>query len=208
MPDGLSDSDKSYISWKGELVRKGIHLCSLLIPTAYFIFNPLLIVICLSVACAISALFDLLRFFGHDTIKKYLSLIFGFIMRPREKKSFSGSTTILFAALLVYLLYDLPIAAASMVIVVVGDTAAAVVGRLVGKIRLINSKSLEGTLAFIMFSLLGMLVIPDLEFQLSLIGVLAGALFEILPIPIDDNISVPIIAGGIMQVLFTYQMLV
>jgi dolichol kinase len=208
MPDGISDSDKSYISWKGELVRKGIHLCSLLIPTAYFIFNPTAIVAGLSIAVAFSAIFDLLRFFGHNAVKKYLGLIFGFIMRPREKKSFSGSTTILFAALLVYLFYDLPIAAAAMVIVVVGDTAAAFVGRLVGKIRLINSKSLEGTLAFIMFALVGMLLIPDLDFEISVVGVLVGALFELLPIPIDDNVSVPIMAGGAMQILFTYHLFI
>lgn len=200
-PDDIKSADKSYITFKGEIFRKGIHLTSLVIPISFYIFNSAFIIAALFAAFLISIIFDLLRLFGHFTIRQYLGQAFGFMIRPREQKSFSGATTILFAALLVYLFYDLPVAAAAMIIVVLGDTAAAIIGRLIGKIRLNNNKSLEGTLAFVVFSLLGVYLIPGLEFQIGIIGALAGALFEVLPIPIDDNISVPLIAGGLMQIL-------
>lgn len=205
-PDGISKKDKSYLSFQGELFRKTIHLCALSIPIIYFLFNPNIVISLLFAAFVISSGFDLVRLYGNYAIRKYLGVAVGFMIRPRERKSFSGSTTIVFAGLLVYLFYDLPVAAAAMVIIIVGDPAAAVIGRIVGKIRFSNKKSLEGTLAFIMFSLLGMLLIPGLDFQLGLIGVLVGALIEILPIPVDDNISVPILAGGAMQFMLAYQM--
>ncbi len=205
-PEGISRKDKSYLSFRGELFRKGIHLCSLLIPAFYFLFNSTIVISILLGGFILLSGLDLVRLYGNYAVRKYLGIAIGFMLRPREQKSFSGATTIVFAGLLVYLFYDLPIAAASMVIIIIGDPAAAVIGRIVGKIRFNNKKSLEGTLAFIMFSLLGVLIIPGLDFQLGLAGVLVGALFEILPVPIDDNISVPIIAGGVMQVMLTYQM--
>ncbi len=204
-PEGISKRDKSYLSFRGELIRKAIHLCSLIIPISYFIFNPAVIITALFAAFLFSSAIDLIRLYGNYAVRKFMGVAIGFMIRPREKKSFSGATTIVFAGLLVYLFYDLPIAAAAMVIIIVGDTAAAIIGRIVGKIRFDNKKSLEGTLAFIMFSLLGMLLIPGLDFQLGLVGVLLGALFEILPIPVDDNISVPIISGGAMQMMLAYQ---
>ena len=205
-PEGISQKDKSYLSFRGEVLRKGIHLSSLAIPIGYYIFNPTLIISALFTIFAVSAIFDLIRLYGNYSIKKFLGVAVGFMIRPRERKSFSGATTIVFAGLLAYLFYDLPIAAAAMVIIIVGDSAAAIIGRIVGKIRFMNKKSLEGTLAFIMFGILGMLLIPGLDFQLGLVGVLVGALFEILPVPVDDNISVPIIAGGVMQMMVAYQM--
>ena len=208
MAEDKAGTNQAYISWRGELARKGIHLCSLLIPLSYYIFNSKFIIIALFTAFFFSGLIDLLRFFGNDTVKKYLKVTVGFMLRPREHKSFSGATTILFAALLVYLFYDLSIAAAAMVIIVVGDTAAAIVGRSIGKIKLINSKSLEGSLAFILFALIALTPIRGLNFPLGLIGVVVGSIIEILPIPIDDNITVPIIAGAVMQLLLTYPMYV
>ena len=200
MPDENAVSDESYISWKAELLRKGIHLLSLLIPISYFVFNHVVVLAGLSVALAISGLFDILRFFGHERVRRFLGTRFGFLLRPREKKSFSGATTILLAGLLVYLLYDINIAAAAMVIVVIGDSAAALAGRLFGKLKFYN-KSFEGTLGFIIATSLFVFLIPGLPIQIAFAGVLVGALAEIVPIPIDDNVMVPLMAGGFMQFL-------
>jgi dolichol kinase len=206
MAERPSVIDKSYISWKGELCRKGIHLASLSIPAGFFIFNPGVVKACLIVAATISLIFDLARIFGDGFTKKFLDSVFGFIIRPREEKRLSGSTTILAAALAVYFIYDLKIAAASMTIIVIGDTAAAIIGRRFGRIKFKN-KSLEGTLAFVVFSSLGVYLIPDLAFQIGFIGAIIGAFIEALPVPIDDNITVPLIAGGAMQLLVHFKIM-
>jgi len=203
-PSGL---DKSYISWKAELFRKGIHLTSLSIPVGFYILNPVVVKICLIAATIISVIFDLTRIFGNSFFKRYLDLIFGFIIRPREEKRLSGSTTILMAALIVYLIYDINIAAASMIIVVIGDTAAAIIGRRFGRTKFKN-KSLEGSLAFIVFSSLGLYPVPNLGFQIGILGAITGAVIEALPISIDDNITVPLIAGGVMQLFVHFNILI
>jgi dolichol kinase len=192
--------DESTISWKGEFCRKGIHLVSLVIPISFLFINFYVVLFCLILAFSISALFDLLRFFGNDTVKKFLGINFGFLLRPREKKSFSGATTILLAGTLVYLLFDVKVAAAAMVIIVVGDTFAALVGRYFGKYRFLG-KSLEGLIAFILSATIAVHFIPGLPSDVAFIGVIIGAIVEFLPLLIDDNIIVPLVAGGVMHIL-------
>ena len=192
--------DESFLSWKGEICRKGIHLLSLSMPIGYFLLNSQTVLICLGLALFISFVFDMLRVLGNHKVKSFFGDNFGFLLRPREKKSLSGSTTILLAGLLVYIFFDLSVAAAAMVIIVIGDTAAAFFGRLLGRIKF-RSKSLEGTLAFIITSAIIVTLVPGLSYLIAFAGVLVGALVEILPIPIDDNITVPLAAGGFMQLL-------
>ncbi len=192
--------DQSLLSWKGELCRKGIHLLSLFMPLCYFLLEPKEMYIGLCLMLALFGVYDLLRFFGHKSIKNFLDRYFGFLIRPRENKGFSGATTIVLAGLLVYLLFDLKVAAASMIIIVIGDTSAAVIGRRFGRIKF-RSKSLEGTLAFIAASALVVILAPDLPYGVAFAGVLIGALVELLPLYIDDNITVPLASGALMQML-------
>jgi dolichol kinase len=207
MVDDQTAIDKSYISWKGELFRKGIHLTSLSIPVCFFLLSDSVVRICLVIAILLSLIFDLLRIFGNDQVKAFLSDLFGPILRPKEERRLSGSTTILLAALLVHLFYDLNIAAASMVIIVIGDTAAAIIGRRFGRFHF-RGKTLEGSLAFCLFAGLAVLIIPDLAIKVAIAGVVFGAIIEALPIPIDDNITVPLAAGALMQLLINHNVII
>jgi dolichol kinase len=192
------------LSWKGELYRKGIHLSSLLIPAGFLIFNTRAVLTGLMGGLVFFALFDILRFFGNDSVKRFMGMNFGFLLRPREKKSFSGATTIILAGLLVYSFYDVKVAAASMVIIVIGDIFAALIGRRFGRIR-VFSKTIEGTLAFIISTAVMVQFIPGLSSRIAFIGCLVGAIIELLPLPIDDNITVPMVAGGFMQLVLANQ---
>jgi dolichol kinase len=198
--------NEATLSWKGELCRKGIHLISLVIPAAFLIFNTRVVLTGLLGGLLFFATFDILRFFGTASVKRFMGMNFGFLLRPREKKSFSGATTLLLSGLLVYTFYDLRIAAASMVIIVVGDSFAALVGRAIGRIK-IYSKSLEGCLAFMASTAIAVQFIPGLISRISFVGVVVGAIIELLPLPIDDNITVPMIAGGLMQFFMNQLML-
>lgn len=207
MPNPDASIAEATLSWKGELYRKAIHLTSLVIPAGFLILDPRAVLIGLIGSLVFFALFDILRFFGNDDIKRFMGMNFGFLLRPREKKSFSGATTILLAGLLVYTFYDVKVAAASMVIIVIGDIFAAIVGRTIGKIR-IFSKTLEGSTAFIISTAIAVQFIPGISSRVAFIGCLVGAIIELLPLPIDDNITVPVVAGGFMQmVLVNQQML-
>ena len=197
-------TDSSFISWKGELCRKAVHLFSLIMPIGFYVFNSQVIYAGIGTAFIASALFDIQRMFGWQKIRQLIIRYFGFMFRPREKKAFSGSTAILLAALIVYRFFDLRVAAASMIIIIIGDPAAALIGRRFGTIRFRN-KSLQGTLAFIVFAAIFVWFIPGLEFKVAFSGVLLGALVEFLPLYIDDNLLVPVLSGMLMQLMINHQ---
>jgi len=193
-----NSSKDSFISWKGELYRKSIHMLSLIMPVSFYIFNRTYIIAGFIILLAFFSVFDLLRMYGNAGTKLFLQKYCGFIIRPRESKSFSGATTIVLAGFLVYLFFEVNIAAAAMVIVVIGDTFAAIIGRAIGRIKY-KGKSLEGSLAFIITSALAVLAVPDLSFQVAFAGVVAGAIVEFFTIPIDDNLTIPLTAGVVMR---------
>ena len=81
-----------------------------------------------------------------------------------------------------------------------GDTAAALVGMQIGRIR-IWEKTLEGTLAGLAVCLLVGWFFKDVSWGVSVGGAVTAMLVELLPIEIDDNIRVPVAAGLIMVIL-------
>jgi dolichol kinase len=102
-------------------------------------------------------------------------------------------------------LFAEPVAAAALVMVMVGDGAAAVVGRRYGRHRYpfgAAAKSLEGSAALFLTALaatlplvlLGPPYAPLAPLQLGL-GALAATVVEALPVPVNDNVRVPLAAG-------------
>ena len=88
---------------------------------------------------------------------------------------------------------------ASILVLSLGDGAAALVGRRLGKhpIPFNPLKSIEGTVACFTLAFLGAsLVIDPL---LALGSALVGALVEALPIPPDDNLNIPVAVSLFLQ---------
>ena len=80
---------------------------------------------------------------------------------------------------------------------------ASLVGRKFGKIKFYD-KTIEGSLAGLISCLLsGYLVQLSLPFVVVFSGAFAAMFIELLPISIDDNISVPLFAGTIMVIAST-----
>jgi dolichol kinase len=86
---------------------------------------------------------------------------------------------------------------------VFGDAAATLVGVKWGRIKL-GQRSLEGSIAFFLICLivgLGLLRVLMLNLNIVLIGALAAALIELLPLPFDDNLTVPIFSALVMSLI-------
>ncbi len=93
-----------------------------------------------------------------------------------------------------------PIAATALAYLAVGDAAAALVGRRFGRRRL-GAKSLEGSLACFACCLgLGALALPQHPAAI-LGGAVAATLAEALPLPVDDNLSVPLVGAAVLALL-------
>ncbi len=192
-------------TYRIELIRKAIHLSSLVIPVFYF-FTPrgvaLTVLIPLMVAFMIV---DVSRYY-YKPVEAWFYRTFGWLLRRHEsdrtRKRLNGATYVLVAATLAVLLFPKFIAVTSFLILIISDLVAALVGRRFGKHPFFH-KSIEGSIAFFISAFLIIAVLPKIEYDPGeyLIGTLAaaaGALVEALPIDVDDNLSIPLTVGGVM----------
>ena len=139
---------------------------------------------------------------------------FGRMMRPAEEQGrITGATYLACASLVALLLYPPSVAALALLFHAWGDPAAAMVGSRFGRLRLPplggrsrQRKSLEGSLAFLGVSLVVSAVLwasGELHvFWPAALGALVAAVVELLPLPVDDNVAVPLVSGGLMAVLW------
>lgn len=186
------------ISISAELVRKGIHLCALTIPVGYSLMPFLPAILAVSAAAGISILLDIARFRGWR-LWKIVAVILTPIIRDHEfKGSFIGASYILTTSAVTIALFPKTIAVAAIVFIIIGDTAAAIIGRLLGRHRLIGKKTIEGSLACLVSLILVSFLIPGLPLVAGLAGALAATLAEAFSGKIDDNLTVPIISGLVM----------
>jgi glycerol-3-phosphate acyltransferase PlsY len=187
------------VSLLPEIQRKAIHLSFILIPLVYLydLLPKRFIVQGLLVATLVSIVIELARL--HDArVRAYFRMFFGNLIRKHEHRQLLGSTYLLIASVLTIELFAKPYAVAALGALILGDTAAALVGRTLGRARLFG-KSLEGSLACFVVSFLFAWGVVGLDVKTAAIGMLAATLFEFLPIPLDDNFRIPLSAGYVMK---------
>ncbi|WP_245846128.1 diacylglycerol/polyprenol kinase family protein [Longibacter salinarum] len=186
-----------------EVKRKALHLLALIVPfgmdalgreTALWVLIPL-------TAIAVGA--DILRAYS-SRVNRLIRTIFGPLMRTEELPDvgtgvvINGATSVLVAATLLTLIFPLWIAVPMFVMTMIADAAAALVGRAVGQYRWPGRRhTVEGTLAFITTGLIVTSFFP-LAFPLQIAGVVTASIAEAIPLPINDNIAVPLIASGVV----------
>ncbi len=106
-----------------------------------------------------------------------------------------------FGILLTLLLFPPPASYAAIAVFTLGDSAASLVGRRISRkpMPFNRAKTPEGTLAGFSFALLAatIFVAP----HVALIGALVGMIIEFLPLPINDNILMPLVTGLVFTIL-------
>lgn len=195
----LIDARSKDIGLGRELGRKAIHLGALVMPIGLWFVPIAYARLILFGFFLLLAAIDVTRW--TDTrFSRWLSRNLHLVLRPHESQRFTGGTYILAAGTLCSILFPKPVAVAALICIIVGDTAAVFVGRAFGKIKL-GGKTLEGSLAFFLSSLLGILWIPGLPLFALVCGAAAAAFVEALPLPVDDNLTSPLAAGLVMSAL-------
>ena len=194
-PDSRQD-----ISIKGEILRKLTHTGAISIPIIYYFTSQRLILTLLAGGFAISLLIDLLRFFGHDRSKDLIYRYFGLIIRPHEKANLTGATYILASSILTILIFDKSIAILAIAFIGVGDTVAAIVGRIWGRNRYRN-KTLEGSASFFVACCIVALLVSGIPWWVKISGAFIATIVEAFTIYVDDNLTVPLISGALMQLI-------
>jgi dolichol kinase len=192
--------DNGSIDYKSEVLRKGIHLCSLSIPIIYYYITRELALTILIPLTLFSLVTDLSRHYFPAFSKLFYS-IFGFMLREHEvdkkKKNLNGATYVLFSAVLVVLLFPKVFAITGFAVLIIGDTSAALFGRKFGRHRFL-SKSLEGSMAFLVTSCVIIFFTPKItgsltEYLIGFIAVFVGMIVENVSYGwADDNLTIPV----------------
>jgi dolichol kinase len=182
---------------KVEITRKIVHLATLVVPVGYLLTSEETVLIFLVPFFLCFLTVDLLRHFHSGLASLFRKYFFGRVLREEEKPTFMGSTYFLFSTILTLLLFPKSIAIASLLILILADSSAALVGKGIGRVP-IWGKTLEGSMAFLFTSLLIVLIYPGLNRFSGSLAALGATVIEILPIKVNDNLTIPLVAGAIM----------
>jgi dolichol kinase len=127
---------------------------------------------------------------------------FGSFVRAKEEHRLTGTPPYILGIGLSLYFYSPNIATAAICFLAFGDVSATAIGERFGKTK-IRDKSLEGTLAFIVAAAAAGLVLSMTGTPVSAwvmaIGVLTAAGVELLTLPVNDNLLIPIVSGGVME---------
>lgn len=195
------------IPMSSELVRKMIHLSSVLISILYAYSDQATVLWVLVPMTVISIFFDYGRHYS-KILNKFVNVVFGSILREHEKDSsrklLSGATYVLISAILCIVIFPKVIAITAFTILIICDTAGALLGRRFGKHPFFD-KSLEGTTAFVLTGIVVVFLTPKIssevgEIAIGIAGVIVSGIIEAAStrLKLDDNFSIPLSAGLVM----------
>ena len=84
---------------------------------------------------------------------------------------------------------------------------ATVIGEKFGR-RIVFNKSLEGSLACLVLCLVIGIVMSRISsamvLPVAIVGAVSATVVELLPIPIDDNLTIPLFSAGMMTLAMLY----
>ena len=179
-----------------ELQRKSFHLGMIVVPVAVYLLPHTPALLGLIIATFATVAVDLMRLSDHR-LRRFFLQLFRPLIRNHEEEHLLGSTHYMIAALLSVVVFDHEIAIAALLFLVLGDAAAAIVGKRFGK-PLYWGKSPQGSFAcFVVCLVLGWPLLQS--FEVALIGAIVATIAEAMPSPLDDNMRVPIFSGIAMQ---------
>ncbi|MDD4817183.1 MAG: hypothetical protein PHI85_04360 [Victivallaceae bacterium] len=203
--------DSGVISYGGEVRRKLVHLSSLWMPLVMVAAGEdRRRVMCAGFALlfVVSMAVERMYVLNVPVIAPLYGLVFGGMLRRRPSPRqwlVSGGPHVLAASAFSLLLFPVSVAAAAMAVMLLGDTAAALVGRRFGRHR-INGKSWEGTAAFVVFGYAGAALFLALSgggflhYLTALPAVMFAAAVELFAaqLRVNDNFSIPAAFGAVM----------
>jgi dolichol kinase len=187
------------LSLRAEGLRKALHLVALVVPVMLTLMPPGLARWFFGVSAALALTIDSGRAFSPG-LARLVDRVFGFMMRSSERDTsggvvINGATWVLVTAALLAWWPDPHAAGWIFAAFMLGDAAAALVGKSVGRVQWPGTtRTLEGSAAFVLAAgvvlALGLGRSPSVALVASMM-----ALAEAVPMGINDNVRVPVIGA-------------
>jgi len=188
-----------------QLGRRAFHLLNgVTVATAYAIFfsHQQVVHTFGTIACLVYVL-DRVRIAYPEVLARHAPWVNRLLVRAEEQVRESAMTPYAIAVLLTILSVPKPAALVAIYTLAIADPAAAVVGITWGRRRLGPERSLEGSLAFFGATLAIALAVLGTSVEASapvlaataLVIALVSAACEVVPLRIDDNLTIPLFVG-------------
>jgi dolichol kinase len=191
---------------KKEILRKLIHLIEVPIIVGYtiihFYFSPKIGVLSLTGLLLLLLEIEYFRIDYETRLGAQITEFFSkFILRKHERNNIVGAIFFVVATIIAFSVFDYPIALLALLLTVFGDLAAAIMGIAFGSKKIFRNKSYIGTFSGLIVNILiGLIIIPTYP-QVFLPMAFTASIVETLTQKLDDNLTVPLFAGFIGQVI-------
>ena len=199
-----------------ELGRKAFHMAGCIIPAAYYFFVSKDIMAVLLALCVMGAgVLEYLRLTGRDLYPTSF-------MRPSEKGRLAGYFYAAASMFLAVLLFSKTVAVAAILFLVIGEAITGVAGAVL--FMYTGKKTIDGreradrgliyaithpkppALMLVMLAICGAIGLafrPELSYLAIAAGAVGAVIADAFPwrvagYTIDDNLSIPLLAGGLM----------
>ena len=137
-----------------------------------------------------------------NNIGYFFQKYFKSILRPNEKRGyFTGATWMLIGFTITVLTFEIDVAVLALLFLSVGDSSAGIFGRVFPFGKVWNKSIFGSFVGLINCIIFGFIINTALPFQIIFLGAISGMFIELIPLKIDDNFSIPIFSGFMMQVL-------
>ncbi len=160
-----------------------------------------------TVACLLY-LFEQIRINYPEYAKKF-SIVNHYFLRAEEQLQESAAMPYSIAILLTIITFPKSVAVASIYVLAFADPLSALVGIKYGHRKIVPHKTVEGSLAFCIAAFASIYFvfasIPEITFaQLWIVALFSSvccALFEMAPIRLDDNLTIPLFTAFILSLI-------
>ena len=186
------------LNYRQEIYRKLIHLSSSSIPFMlwYFgkdSFQPWIIAIAI-----ILPILDYGRRNNKFLYRIYSKLFTGFT-RPVEQGILSGASWVIIGAAVTIYIFNENSAIIGLLVLSIADSSAAIIGIKFGKTQLF-SKSLEGSAAFFITTVIIVFSLSPVAFYINFFAVLTATVVELISTPrMNDNLLIPMVTAFILS---------
>ncbi|MHB8845242.1 MAG: diacylglycerol/polyprenol kinase family protein [Nitrospirota bacterium] len=185
--------------------RKLYHLLGGLgLLSLYYLLGRQQALICYGGLIAVVLAVDITRL-RVPAFNQFIQTRFSSFIRKNEANKLTGTAPYVLGIALTLLLYRTDIATAAICFLAFGDVAATTVGERYGRTKISGEKSLEGTMAFVAAAVLSGVLLNfagiHLMHGLILAGAIVAAGVELLPLPVNDNLVIPVVSGGVMELI-------
>jgi HAD superfamily phosphoserine phosphatase-like hydrolase len=184
-----------------DFLREGIHACGVFMPFIASLIGVPVVGALIFIIALVYTVSELWRLEG-----KNLTLISSITRHAASQSELQGFTAapLYFAAgiLFTLLVFPHPESYAAIAMFCLGDSTASLFGgRISTSLPFNKAKTWEGSLAGLFFAFLaGMLFLPSKPL-LVFIGAAIAMTVEALPLPVNDNVLVPVITGAALTLL-------